>query len=428
MFKEKERDFVKRDDKSIENMEKVLKVIKSFLIQKENVGSFAEFILNNVVFIYVATDTREDAFRLFTILNNRGVPLTNADILKAVNIGEIEKAEGERKAEEYAQKWEEIQASMGEEFDHLLEFIRTILVKDKQRKNLADEFEEKIYSSGLLKKGKETIGLIEKYYQIYCKIIDFSAGERVIEDEIENNEYKNLITVTKTGFPKKLKVWIPALLYFYYKFGNEKLFDFLKKLELKVSSDWILKAGAKIYTNIYRILRQIERANIPDEVVNSHEIFEIDLEELKRVLLKDVYGKSFCLYVLLKYEYLIRENTQYIGDYSILSVEHILPQNPPANSMWRRWFTDQEIEEYRHKLGNLVLLNRRKNASLSNLDFEEKKLKYFAADKQSPFTGINWIMQKKEWRKENIEERTKAIVSKIIGVDKNTRESNLGLF
>ena len=51
--------------------------------------AFAVFLLNNVLFIYVSTDNTEDAFRLFTILNDRGIPLSNADILKSINIGEV---------------------------------------------------------------------------------------------------------------------------------------------------------------------------------------------------------------------------------------------------------------------------------------------------------------------------------------------------
>jgi len=38
------------------------------------------FLLNNVLMIYVSTEDLEDAFRLFTILNDRGIPLRNSDI------------------------------------------------------------------------------------------------------------------------------------------------------------------------------------------------------------------------------------------------------------------------------------------------------------------------------------------------------------
>ena len=66
------------------------------------------------VFISVSTDNMEDAFRMFTILNNRGIPLTNADILKSTNIGKIEDEDSRQK---YASQWEQIEGDLGDDFD-----------------------------------------------------------------------------------------------------------------------------------------------------------------------------------------------------------------------------------------------------------------------------------------------------------------------
>jgi len=41
-------------------------------------------------------------------------------------------------------------------------------------------------------------------------------------------------------------------------------------------------------------------------------------------------------------------------------------------------FTDAEREAWLHRLGNLMLLSRRKNTSLGNLDFADKRERYFA--------------------------------------------------
>ena len=161
-------------DVSIKNMINAIETIEKFFKNKSNIEDFAKFLLNKVVFIYVATEDREDAFRLFTILNNRGIPLTNADILKATNIGEIEKSGNKKLAEEYAKKWEDIQNELGDDFDRFLEFIRTILVKEKARKSLLEEFEEKIYKKGKLAKGEATINLLNKYYGIYTKTVSYT--------------------------------------------------------------------------------------------------------------------------------------------------------------------------------------------------------------------------------------------------------------
>jgi len=403
-------------DVSIKNMINAIETIEKFFKNKSNIEDFAKFLLNKVVFIYVATEDREDAFRLFTILNNRGIPLTNADILKATNIGEIEKSGNKKLAEEYAKKWEDIQNELGDDFDRFLEFIRTILVKEKARKSLLEEFEEKIYKKGKLAKGEATINLLNKYYGIYTKIIDFSPSDNPLTKKSihENNEYKNLITIMKTALPST--DWVPPLLHFYSKFGDEFLLAFLKKLEFKFSNDWILYfTPTQRIENMNRILKKIDNANFPEEVLNDANIFEVSINDLRSILSGDIYGKRFAKYVLLKYEYLIQDNSRYEGPPNFISVEHVLPQNPPENSKWREWFTDEEIEQYKHKIGNLVLLNRRKNSSLSNLDFDKKKERYFKGS-ISTFLSINYIMQKTEWRKEDIENRTNDMINRLTSV------------
>jgi uncharacterized protein with ParB-like and HNH nuclease domain len=60
----------------------------------------------------VATQDLDDAFRLFTILNDRGVPLRNSDILKSLNLGALEKDSDKTK---YAKLWEEAESELGDE-------------------------------------------------------------------------------------------------------------------------------------------------------------------------------------------------------------------------------------------------------------------------------------------------------------------------
>jgi len=58
-------------------------------------------------------------------------------------------------------------------------------------------------------------------------------------------------------------------------------------------------------------------------------------------------------------------------DMSDSTIEHILPQNPKANSHWSKVWTDAERMECLHDIGNLVLtLN---NSNYLNSDFDRKK-------------------------------------------------------
>src|SRR5690606_3745467 len=58
-------------------------------------------------------------------------------------------------------------------------------------------------------------------------------------------------------------------------------------------------------------------------------------------------------------------------DYPTVTVEHVCPQTVADGSQWQEWFPSQEEHaSLVHRLGNLVLLNFRKNSSASNYDFE----------------------------------------------------------
>ena len=126
----------KQTDKSLQNMAQAVLEIRRFFKDPENriaPEQLLKFLMNNVLLIYVATQVLEDAFRLFTILNDRGVPLRNSDILKSLNLGKLDSEKDKLK---YAQLWEDAESSLGDDFDRFLNYIRTLLVKDKARLNV----------------------------------------------------------------------------------------------------------------------------------------------------------------------------------------------------------------------------------------------------------------------------------------------------
>ena len=218
-----------KDEKniSISHMANAILILRRELSQREDIFEFAKYINKKALFIYVSTSNTEDAFRMFTILNDRGIPLTSADILKSENIGALD---SDKEKQKYAQLWEDIEAKYGDGFDRFLQFIRTILVKEKARANLLDEFKEKVYDKKVLMRGKETFNLVEEYSDIYEKIID-------LQDSSLSNKFKNLITIMKIGL--RSEDWIPPLLSYFEKFKYKNLDEFLTKLEYKFAGDWI---------------------------------------------------------------------------------------------------------------------------------------------------------------------------------------------
>jgi hypothetical protein len=134
-----------------------------------------------------------------------------------------------------------------------------------------------------------------------------------------------------------------------------------------------------------------------------------ETSEIIRILNGDLYlVRRIRLYILLRLDsVLARGEATY--EYPVVSVEHVLPQNPSAGSRWLEWFPDEEMRaRYTHRIGNLALLSIKKNTQAQNYDFDKKKEKYFATKNGvSPFVLTTQVLNKKEWTPAVIDNRQK---------------------
>ncbi|WQY15190.1 DUF262 domain-containing HNH endonuclease family protein [Helicobacter pylori] len=86
------------------------------------------------------------------------------------------------------------------------------------------------------------------------------------------------------------------------------------------------------------------------------------------------WGKALN-YLLYEYELYHNPETTLNFDSSIESIEHILPQNPDQgySAKEKNWAKNPHVV---HALGNLLLIPKNANSSLSNKPFEEKRKEY----------------------------------------------------
>jgi uncharacterized protein with ParB-like and HNH nuclease domain len=373
----------KQTDKSLQNMAQAVLEIRRFLQDPDNgiaPEKLLQFLMNNVMMIYVATQALDDAFRLFTILNNRGVPLRNSDILKSLNLGELKT---EKEKVKYAKLWEDAESSLGDDFDRFLNHIRTLLVKEKARLNVLQEFEDKIYepkekdkSSGLkkpalLKKGIETFQYVERYFKHYNQLL---GGDNY--DEVGGSfRFDNLVRVMSIGLPST--DWVPPVLRYFDRFKYNCLFEFVVLLDNKFSADWIAQfTPSDRIERMNQVIKVVENAEKPDDVLNDP-CFAISENDFQRAIESAVYGRRFTRYLLLKLDYLYQDHSHRMT-LDTLSVEHVLPQTPAKESQWVADFTEQDRKEWTDRLGNLVLISTNKNTMQGRLDYAEKKKRYFS--------------------------------------------------
>jgi len=395
----------------------------------EELDKFVKYILNQVCFVYIKTKEFTSAFRLFNVLNNRGLPLNTSDLLKSENIGVIP---DKTMRLQYANIWRNIEETLGrEELENVITFIRSIKTKEKAKLSIYDEYQKKIFEKGLLKKGVEFIDHVKEISDIYLdKILDV----KIHKNTGWENEYKNIVTIMRNFVP--FSDWIPPLISFYHKFKTDDyLLDFILKLEKKVLLEWIAGFSyTERITSLNRIIKFIEDEKNPQKVVNellfyggvgedsagrSARMLDFsNKDRLNKILTEtlddqqfyNLHGGKLAKYILLRIDMKYWEIENFPGYPGTITVEHILPQNPNKNSHWVEIFDEAERTEWTNKLGNLVLLSGRKNSKAKNFDFEKKKRVYFK-EKSTPFRITQYLENIDNWTLKELKARHQKLIN-----------------
>ncbi|MCA8831901.1 DUF262 domain-containing protein [Hymenobacter pini] len=352
---------------------------------------FYGYLSNRVLVLYLSTsDNLDDAYNLFTVLNSRGVQLQSSDILRAQNLRVITHEDSRKK---YASKWDEYQDTIEspyKSFDEFLWAMVYILMKYRSDSNqsISKAFNF-IYERKLLSRGVPTFEFIDKYVQHLEAV--FNANYQASE---AGCLYENLNYILASTFGNQ---YIVLLMHYRECFGEANILEFLIKVDNLFSVAWLTDTRS-LQTRIFIMLRKMEelrdkysnqqeasaaflqdnvlRYDYEDEKANTF----IDIEKFFDSLDMEKWG-SFAgtrinktRYLLLKLDLLtgsLHNKLQF--NKSFASVEHIMPQKLRVPA----WAVDeQEHQEWLHRLGNIVLIDMKKNASLSNSSFPDKRHKY----------------------------------------------------
>jgi hypothetical protein len=180
---------------------------------------------------------------------------------------------------------------------------------------------------------------------------------------------------------------------------------------------YVRRAGINERIDRYAaLLTEIEQTGDVTDIGSAVDLTDEERASTLRRLDGDVYLDKTRLYVLLRLD-----DAKNAGgatyEHKILTVEHVLPQGPHEDSEWVKLFTEDQRKTWTHRLGNLVLLTRRKNSSAQNYDFDVKKSKYFAGpDGASPFLLTMDVLQTPTWTPAVVEERQRQVLLTLRGI------------
>ena len=325
----------------------------------------AQFIIKKCFLVVVSTPDFASAYRIFMVLNNRGLDLSHSDILKSEIIGKVPLAEQEK----YGKKWEETEELLGREaFTDLFSHIRTIYRKLKLKETVLAEFRQ--YVSKTAPDPKKLVDdVLVPFAEAYSSIKDASYESTSGADDI-NRLLRWLSRIDNTD-------WLPSAILYMAKYDNDPkaLNRFFVDLERLAAVLMLLRTG--INERIGRfggIVTAIEKG---DDLYADASSLQLTADE-KAEAIKALNGDVYNLLPKLRTYVLLRLDSALSGggatyDYDLITVEHVLPQTPEPGSKWETWFPDLDARAATvHRLGNLALLTRRKNSSARNFEFDKK--------------------------------------------------------
>jgi len=364
-----------------------------------------QYLMRRCFLVVVSTPDLDSAYRIFSVLNARGLDLRLTDLLKSEIIGTIPTEQQEK----YTKIWEDEEEDLGREtFQELFAHIRMIYRKAKLRETALNEFRKHIQPQ---KEPQKFIDEVLKPYSDSLEIIKTGTYQSDRGAEAVNSLFRWLNQIDNFD-------WVPpAILYLSQnRHSPDKLKQFFSDLERLAAGLMISRADVNDRIERYgRLLTVIEEKANLCAADSPLQLTPGEASQIMKTLDGDLYLiRRIRQYVLLRLDSALAQG-EATYDYPIISVEHVLPQNPSKGSVWLKWFpAEEERAQYTHRIGNLTLLSRKKNAEAQNYDFDRKKEGYFATRKGvSPFALTTQVLQKTEWTPAIINQRQKELLQKL---------------
>ncbi|MDK0888728.1 DUF262 domain-containing HNH endonuclease family protein [Clostridium perfringens] len=379
---------------------------------KEKLNEFIVYLLQKVVLVVITTESFTSAFRLFNVINARGLPLTDSDLLKSENLRvmnpEIRK--------EYTDIWESHEQDLGKEkLDQIIGFMRTMKLKNKVEESVYEEFSKKIFRNEPEYLGVNFVNHLTAVKALYDKYIIDGNLEGVSEEE--KSYYKNLINIMREFLP--YDDWMAAVIRFAEKFNDDKLvLEFVKVLEKRLVIDWVNgNSFADRLNRVYGILEVIEEKDSLEEIKEAP-VFLYDLERTTAYFenaLNDIdfYSKGRMMipkYIFVRLDMEKRANE--VLDYSDkIMIEHVLPRNA-KEAYWKDNFSADQRRNWANKFGNLVIITGAKNTRANNKPFAEKVEQYLS--KKSDFAITKEVLELSDWNMDSLKDRHESLVNRAL--------------
>ena len=326
---------------------------------------FIYAVLNQAILLPITADTQDTALTIFSTLNDRGLPLLDADIFKAKIYNQLEVEA--KKA--FIERWKDLDEQATDANESIQQlfyynmFYYRALDQDTNtttpgvRKYYSANKFERLYKKELL----DTLFIILNLWKV------INMGEE-IEGEAwsKNNKIKQTLDIL-TSYPNEF--WKYPVVIYYVCYRNEENFEtrfarFLNKLLMELMTKYLMMPTINaVKPDILKLNSAIVASNIP--------IFEfktVDVTQLEPYIHNPNRNAVRMMLKTLAYEHqddLLPTKWE---------IEHIFPQKWQTNYFPKE--SDSTIKEKIEHIGNKLPFEKKLNIVAGNGYFSKKKKEY----------------------------------------------------
>ena len=327
-------------------------------------------ILNNCILLPIEAESQDTALRIFSTLNDRGLPLSDSDIFKAQF---YKYYSGKGKKDVFIDQWKKLEERCGQIFqpkkgtplDEIFTRYMYFVRAKRGNKNTTTEALRKFYEQNGYSLLKE-----EQTFEDLKNLADF--WNDVANQDRERFSERVLRRLFVLNYaPNGMWTYFVSVYYMQHKNedflnNDEAFYLFLDKMTAFIWAYSIFRPGVNsLRTPLYQ-----EMINIVNNASVDFKDFKFDEEELHNLMhAYDFFNQRPITKSMLAWWAFNDDSQELLNIYTPFDIEHVYARNRASHE----GITDTRLLE---KLGNKSLLEKRINIRASDYKFEDKK-KYY---------------------------------------------------
>ena len=394
------------DDNYSKNYNQIFNLIEEKSV--ENALMIYEFIyalLNQVIILPITADSQETALTIFSTLNDRGLPLSDADIFKAKIYNHLK---DKNEKQDFIEKWKELEEdtqNISESIQQLFYYYMFYLRAKENDRNSTTPGLRKYYSANKFKKLLET-NILEDLREILNIWEVIAEPKKNIENEnwSKNKDILKVLNIL-TSYPNEF--WKYPVIIYYLSHKDKKEFEikflkFLRKLYVELLKKYIeIPTINAVKANILKLNAEIISSDKP--VFDFKSLSEDEIKEKIKMPHRNAIRM------------LLKTLTYDIQDELLekkWEIEHILPVKWENNYDLRE--NEKVAKEKIEHLGNKTPFEKKLNIIATNNYFSKKKSYYLKSEIK--MTREIGEIKSDKWDLDDIVERDIRMTDKIISI------------